>query len=403
MARYGALFAQPHVKALLGSSIVARLPVGMTALAIVLLVRASGAGYGEAGLVAAAYSLAVAVGAPYAGRQVDRRGSARVLWRRLLVFPLLLGLVALLGELDAPAALLALPAALSGLALPPVASTLRSIWPRVLGEDEARTAYALEAALQEVIFVGGPLLVAVLAAISPAVAVLGAAAAGAVGTFAFVRLPPVRDAGPAEVRHGSRLGALSSPGVRTIALLSLCLGLAFGAIEIAAPAFAELEGSRARAGIALAGFAAGSLVGGLAAGLRPSRNEPRRLIAGTAVLAAALALPLFANSLLTLTLLLFAAGLPIAPIIAAAYGLIGRVSAAGTVAEAFAWFGTAISTGVAGGTIAGGWLIDREGWRSSVLLGVALAALAAALAALRRRSLAEAPGLLGLDTVKTCP
>ncbi len=386
-ARYRVLVAQPHVKQLLGWAIVARLPVGMTALALVLLVRASGGGYGSAGLVAAAYSLAVAVGAPYAGRQVDRRGAARVLRRRMVAFPTLLGLVALLGELDLSVWVLALPAAAAGLAIPPVSSTLRSIWPDVLGEDAARTAYALEAALQEVIFIGGPMLVAVLAAVSPVAGVLGAAVAAAVGTLVFVRLPPVRDSRPSEVRHGSRLGALSAPGVRTIALMALSLGLAFGAVEIAAPAFAEREGNRALAGIALAGFAAGSLVGGLVAGLRPSTSERRRLIVGGVALAGVLALPLLAGSLATLTLLLFVAGLPIAPIVAAAYGLIGRVAAPGSVAEAFAWFGTAVSTGIAGGSIGGGWLVDRHGWRAAVLLGVALAAVAAGLVALRWRSL----------------
>ena len=170
----------------------------------------------------------------------------------------------------------------------PVSSVLRSIWPTVAGEDGARTAYALDAALQEVIFVGGPLLVALLATIDPAAAVAGAAVIAAVGTYAFMRLPPVRAAEPAEERHSARLGALSSVGVRTLALLSLCLGLGFGAAEIAIPAFAEAQGNRALAGVALAGFSLGSLLGGLVAALRPSRDERRRIILGTFLLAALL-------------------------------------------------------------------------------------------------------------------
>lgn len=389
VARYRVLMQRPSVPALFGWAIVARLPIGMTGLALVLLVRSMGAGYGEAGVVAAAYTAAVAVGAPYAGRQVDRRGVAPALRLRLVAFPGLLALLALLGAFDAPVVLLAVAAAAAGLTLPPVSSALRSIWPRVLGEDDARTAYALEAALQELIFVGGPLIVAVLAALWPAGGVLGAAVFAAVGTFAFMRLAPVRDAGPAEHRHGSPLGALSSAGVRTITLLALFLGLAFACVEIAVPAFAELHGSRALAGIVLAGFSAGSLVGGLAAGLRPSSNEPRRLLLGAAALAAALALPLLSTSVATMTVLLFVAGLPIAPMIAAAYGIIGRVAALGSVAEAFSWFGTAVSTGFAGGAIAGGWLIDEQGWRSSVVLGVGFAATGFALVVARRSTLAR--------------
>lgn len=366
----------------------------MAGLALVLLVRSTGAGYGEAGLVAAAYALGSAVGGPYAGRQVDRRGARRVLFQRLVLFPTFFGGVAMLGEAGAPIAAIAVVAAASGLTLAPISSVMRSIWPKVAGVDGAKTAYALDAALQEVIFVGGPLLVAVLAAIDPVAAVAGAAVLSAVGTYAFMRLPPVRDAGAAELRHSARLGALSAVGVRTLALLSLCLGLGFGAAEIAVPAFAEAEGNRALAGLALAGFAAGSLVGGLLAGLRPSSDERRRIIIGTGVLAGSMALPLAAGSIGSLALLLFVAGLPIAPVVAAVYGQIGRVAAAGSVAEAFSWFGTSISIGIAGGTVAGGWLIDAHGWQAAILLGVACMAVGAVLTGLRRATLAEPPAVV---------
>ena len=189
---------------------------------------------------------------------------------------------------------------------------------------------------------------------------MGAAALAAVGTFAFARIPPVRDAGPAEDRHSARLGALSAVGVRTIALLCLFLGLGFGSVEIAVPAFAEAEGNRALAGVALAGFSAGSLVGGLLAGLRPSSDERRRILIGTFALTALMALPLAADSIGAMAVLLFCAGLPIAPVVAAVYGQIGRVAAAGSVAEAFSWFGTSVSFGIAGGSVCGGWLIDQQ-------------------------------------------
>ena len=388
VARYRELFGNQYAASLLAWSIVARLPMGMAALALVLLVRGTGAGYGKAGLVAAAYAIAVAIGAPYGGRQVDRRGARLVLRRRLVLFPTLFGLVAVLGETGAPIAAIAVAAAAAGLTVAPVSSVMRSIWPTVAGADGARTAYALDAALQEVIFVGGPLLVAVLAVIDPVAAVAGAAVLAAVGTYAFSRLPPVREAGPAEHRHSARFGALSAVGVRTIALLSLWLGLGFGAVQIAAPAFAEAQGNRALAGVALAGFSAGSLVGGLIAGLRPSSDERRRIIFGTVVLTLLMGLPLAARSVGSMALLLFFAGLPIAPVVAAMYGQIGRVAATGSVAEAFSWFGTAVSIGIAGGSVAGGWLIDSHGWRAAVLLGIACLGVGALLTALRHSTLA---------------
>jgi MFS family permease len=388
VARYAELFANDHARGLFAWSIVARMPLGMAALALVLLVRGAGGDYGEAGLVAAAYGAGVAVGAPYGGRRVDRRGARRVLQWRMVVYPSLFGLVAVLGEVEAPPAAIAAASAAAGLTMAPVSSVLRTIWPDVAGADGANTAYALDAALQEMIWVGGPLLVAVLAAIDPAAAVAGVAVVAGFGTLMFLRIPPVRAAGPAEVRHSSRLGALSAVGVRTVTLLSLFLGLGFGSLEIAVPAFADLEGNRALAGVGLAGFALGSLVGGLLAGLRPLRDEGARIVAGAFALAAVMALPLASTSMLTMTALLFVAGLPIAPTVAAVYGLLGRVAAAGSVAEAFSWFGTAIGIGIAAGSVAGGMLIDSRGWRSSVLLAVGCVAVGAVLTLLRRGTLA---------------
>ena len=142
----------------------------------------------------------------------------------------------------------------------------------------------------------------------------------------------------------------------------------------------------------LAGFSLGSLLGGLVAALRPSRDERRRIILGTFLLALLLGLPLLAGSMTAMTALFFVAGFPVAPVVAAIYGQIGRVAAAGSVAEAFSWFGTAVSVGVAGGSVAGGWLIDSSGWRVAVVLGIALVAVGAVVTTIRRGTLAPPLG-----------
>jgi MFS family permease len=387
LARYGALFANRHAVALLAWGITARLPLGMGALALVLLVRGAGGSYRDAGIVTAMFGAGVALGAPYGGRQVDRRGARPVLRVRMVLCSAFFALVALLGGLSAPIPAVAVAAAAAGLTMAPIAPALRSIWPIVAGEDGANTAYALDAALQEMIWVGGPLIVTVLAAFDPVAAVAGVAVIAFVGTFAFARIPPIAASSPSAERHTSRLGALSAVGVRTIMLTAVCLGFGFGSLEIAVPAFADLHGNRALAGIGLAGFAAGSLVGGLLAGLRPIPDERRRIIFGTFVLSLAVALPLAATSMPTMTILLFFAGLPIAPVVAAVYGLLGRVAAPGTVAEAFSWFGTAIGVGIAVGNLAGGWLIDERGWRASAVLATAGVGGACVATFLRRSTL----------------
>src|SRR5262245_38654264 len=87
---YRSLLATPHVPALFGWALLARLPLGMAVLGIVLLVRGSGGSYAAAGVVTACYAIALGGGAPVAGRLVDRGGARRVLLPRALLCPLAL-------------------------------------------------------------------------------------------------------------------------------------------------------------------------------------------------------------------------------------------------------------------------------------------------------------------------
>src|SRR6187397_1986120 len=222
LARYRALFQVPHVQRLVLSGLLARLPMGMVGLALLLLVRENGGGYAAAGAVSGGYFIATAIGAPIAGRLVDRRGQARILHRRAVIFPALLGGVFVLALVDAPLALVGACAAAAGTLMPPVGSSLRALWPRMFSDGKLRAAaYALEASLQEITFIAGPLLVAVLtAAASPVLALGVAAAVGGIGTTLIALAEPVRAWRPEEERHAaSILGALESRGVVTIVSL----------------------------------------------------------------------------------------------------------------------------------------------------------------------------------------
>jgi MFS family permease len=383
LARYGALFRVPHVRRLVLSGMLARLPAGMIGLALLLLVREQGGTYAAAGVVSGAYFVATAVGAPIAGRLVDRRGQARILLTRAMIFPALLLAVCLLALLDAPLAVVGLAAAAAGALMPPVGASLRALWPRIFGDPELRAAaYALEASLQEITFIVGPLLVALIAAaLSPAVALGVAAVVGGVGTLLIALAEPVRAWRPDEVRHPSLLGALASRGVVTLVGLSACLGVGFGGTEVGFPAFAEQHGGAELGSIPLSLFAAGSLVGGLIAGARVTMPPLRLLRVSAVLLTFGLALPLLGWSLPSMAVLAFVAGLAIAPVVMSAYGLVDAVAARGTAAEAFAWITTAVFAGFSIGMALGGTLIEAFGPRASFVLGTAAAAVGAALVA----------------------
>ncbi len=94
---YRELLGVPAVARVVLWGLLARMPVGMVALALILLVRGTGGSYADAGIVSAAEAIAAAAGAPIAGRLVDRRRPVAVLvgyglrlrrrWSRWLSWP----------------------------------------------------------------------------------------------------------------------------------------------------------------------------------------------------------------------------------------------------------------------------------------------------------------------------
>ncbi|HEY0389137.1 MAG TPA: MFS transporter [Gaiellales bacterium] len=386
---YRDLLVEPGVARVVGWGLIARAPIGMVALAMVLLLRGEGRSYADAGLVSAAEAVAFAVASPISGRLIDRRTPALVLAAYGIAFPV--ALVAVMGLVVSNAPLWAImgAAACAGIVFPPIAPTVRMLWPSLVGPELQPSAFALEATLQEVLFVSGPLVVGALAGIAgPKAGVLAAAGVSLVGVLGFAATSPVRRHRHHHGEHhaGHLLRALTPPAVRRVVAFSVCYGLAFGAVEVAMPAFAEDHGGRSLGSVCLAAWSAGSLAGGLlAAGHRPV-DPPRRLRLISALFAAGLLLPLLAWSVPAMAVVMFLAGLPIAPSFALTYGMVQAAALPGTQAEVFGWLSTAIVIGVAAGAALGGSLITGVGTSASLALGIggALAAVVVAAASVHR-------------------
>ena len=87
---------------MIGWGLVARLPMGMSALALVLLVRGAGGSYAGAGIASGAYAIASGISAPIGGRLVDRRRPTAVLIVYGIAFGIALAGLYLLAERRAP-------------------------------------------------------------------------------------------------------------------------------------------------------------------------------------------------------------------------------------------------------------------------------------------------------------
>lgn len=392
--RWAALLRTPGVPPFVVASLLARLPLSMLQLGVVLLVRDEGHSYAVAGATVAGYTIALAIAQPVLGRLVDREGQRRVLIPLAFAFPAAVGGVVAGAVAGIPAALLLPLAVVMGATLPPIEPCVRAAWPSLAPTPALRaTAYAMEATLRELVFIGGPLVVALVATVvSPTAAMLLTAAIGCGGTLAFVSTRAVRGWEPhPHPGRRSRLGALAAPGVRTVIGASVAMGIAFGTIAVSMPAFGEDHGSRSDGGLCLATFACGSLIGGLIAGALPHALRPgRRYVASLALFAAGLVPLLIAWSIPAMLVATLLAGLAIAPTFATAYGLVDDLAPPATVTEAFAWMSTSLTGGYGLGTAVAGLAITGGG--VTLALGVALAAAAvAALVAAARRATLGAP------------
>jgi MFS family permease len=395
MGVYARILRVPGVAAIVAATVVGRLPIGISGLAILLYVQEVSGSFAAAGAATGALALGSAAGAPLQGRLIDWRGEGALLPLAFVHAGGLL-LVWALGAADAAPAVLAIAAFAAGAAIPPLSSVLRSRWPLLLSQQPELipSAYALDSVLIELIFVVGPLLTTVVVAtVGPQYALAVSAACVLGGTFML--LAGLRGRGrPEAPEAGSRrfgLGALAAPGLRTLVLASLPVGFAFGTIEVVLPAFSAEEGQRELAGVLLAIWAAASGAAGLAYGARPPRSALTAVHLRLAcVLPVATACLLAATSPLTMGLLVVLMGLPIAPLIASRNQLVERVAPRGTATEAFTWPLTALVAGLSLGAAAGGALVESYSWPVAVLAAVVVSAAGAALLVARRHTLVPA-------------
>ncbi len=69
----------PAFAVLITSTMITRLPFAINGLAVILFLRAETGSFATAGLAAGALALGAGIGAPLAGRLVDRRGAVMLM------------------------------------------------------------------------------------------------------------------------------------------------------------------------------------------------------------------------------------------------------------------------------------------------------------------------------------
>jgi hypothetical protein len=401
VSSYLAVLRRSHARPLLLASLVGRLSNATGPLSVVLFVQAETGSLALAGSASASIALASGLLAPVKGRLVDRHGQRRCLPPMALGFAAALaGLVAVAGPGRAAVAATVSLAAAAGAAVPPLGASMRVLWISLVGQGpRLQTAYALEAVLDELLFVAGPLLAGGLAILyRPAAGVLATAGLALGGTLGFVASPVSRaQTGRRAAAEGRRrwAGALGGAGMRTLTLSLAGVGAAVGIWEIGLVGAAREAGAAAAASLALAAWAAASAVGGFWYGSRSWRGSAGRRYLGLLALLVLAGVPMAATtSPLALGALVTLVGLVLAPLESSAYVLAAELAPPGTLTESGAWLTTAINTTGAVGLAVAGTVVDRAGVSAALAAACACTAVGL-LVALTGRGRLGAAGYRG--------
>ncbi|HEY0933181.1 MAG TPA: MFS transporter [Trebonia sp.] len=389
LARYHAVLALPGAKAFFGAAAVARLGVAMTSLGVLWAVRGATGSFAAAGVTTAVFAVAEATAGPQVARLVEERGQRLILPWPVTVFVLAVSGLVAGASLHLPLAVLVIGAMAAGASVPQVGALSAARWRRaVQTPHQVAAALSLEAALNDVTFLCGPVLVSTLSAVLyPAAGLTLSGALVAAGMTAFVRQrrsePPARG-------HGSRRAAgrrLLTPAVAALFGINMAMGFFFGGIPVAIAAFAFAHHAPALAGPVAAVSSLTSLTAGLLYGARA-----HRLQAVTTVLVVSVCLVLGTAALSTV---------PNMPAMFACYGVVGgavslilipaavlaqKTTDPHVYTQVSTWMNSASAAGIAVAAPLTGLAVQLGGWQLGFLVTAALTAALPAIAITVRRA-----------------
>ncbi len=376
---YRQLLARPGALAFALAGLLSRFPTSMLNLSVILLIEGTYGSWEMSGRVAAIGIIAWAAQSVPTARLVDRVGQRKAMWPLTLISVSGAAIVLVTALSRGPEPLLWLGVVLASLS-GPLGSLTRARWSYLLkSDDEIHTAFSLEGALDETLFVLGPTLVTLLATlVHPAAGLILAVAALLVGMSLLLAQTATEP--PARGADGTAgLGLKVPAAVAAVSLLTVGVGVTFGTLDITTVAFAEDVGHPALGGLVLGIVSGGSFVGGLIYGARRWRTRLwARVVVVSLLFAAGFALVAQTTHLAVYAAVGFVAGATIAPLLASADTVVQRVVSQAQLTEGMAWVRIGMGAGVAFGAWIAGRGIDASGHQA----GLEIATWAAASVAL---------------------
>lgn len=367
-----------------------RIPVFSVSVILTLhVVQGLHRGYADAGLVAAAATLAIAVSEPLRGRMLDRFGL------RAVMLPLLAGTA--LCWMIAPFVgywKLLLLAAIGGILASPTFSVIRQALMAAVDLEDRRTALSLDGVVLELACMVGPLVSVWLTTVLSTAQVLFLVEMSGVagGLVLWWRNPSLRSTDAATPAAGSAVPrtAWFRPGFLAVCGAVAAASIVLTGSDVSIVAAVQQWHAVPVMGLILVCWSSGSIVGGLVYGMLPRAVSPFTLLFALAVATVPLAL---ADGVVKMATLALVAGLFCAPTVTSTVDALSRMVPAAARGEALGWHGSFMMAGSAVGSPLAGLAIDRAGFQGGfvavAVIGIAVAAAGWGAMRMRRRFVAQ--------------
>jgi len=375
----------------------ARFPFGMMSLGFVIHIQQVHHSYAVAGIALGAETIGAAISGPVLGRNLGTFGV-----RRMIVVTTLISsaAVAVIGLTTVPPLAMILLALVVGLTSPPIQSAARTIYPTLVAKKHMNAMFSLDATLQELIWVIGPVLATVLAAqFSSSFAVTTMAVLQMIGSGWFLLNKEVRTI---EIPNSSSKmgGVLKNKVILANVILGLLLVASFAGVEVGTVGLLD----PATAGLVIASLSVGSLAGGLLLGNRAKSRWALTQFSILTLVGYSLAF-IFPTSALWLAICWFIAGIGIAPALGALGAIISVSLKMSETAEAFGWVNTGQLVGYSAAAALAGIAIDTispiASFMVAVVFGLATVAVAAMTASFTPALAKSHPATEPIKIVKT--
>ncbi|WP_018158024.1 MFS transporter [Demetria terragena] len=397
LRRYRALFGLTG-PAYIFVAFLARIPLAMSQLGVLLLVAEDTGSYGAGGATAGALAIANAIGAMFWGNLADRLGQRTVVLVQSLIAGSGLLAVVFIVHTDLAWGWAAAVAAGAGLFIPQVGPLARARWrPVTSGVGESDTlmdvAFSYEGAADEASFVLGPAIVGVIAATANStVSVCAAGVLLAVFGSWFALHPTARTAFAARERSTASTASLWTPAIITLSFAQFAIGSVFGSIQNGTNVLATAVGQPGLTGLFHALLGVGSVIAGLSLAYLPTRWSLASRLRWFALAFLLLSLPLLAvGSLAALAPVLFILGLTVAPYMITTFTLAEKLTPMGRTGAAMTLLAGATGLGYAVGAALAGRLADWGGHTPAFAVTVGAGVLMLGTVLIWRHALREPP------------